>query len=80
MANKRWFTMKHHGWGWVPITWEGWAVTLGLMAYIISISFGLEKNVVVPSEYWIQLLIGLAVFFFIAFKKGPVPKWRWDKR
>ncbi len=47
--NKYWFRKrrglfsKDLGWGWVPITWEGWAVVLGCLAVIIlaSLSFDL---------------------------------------
>lgn len=26
--NKLWFKAKNYGWGWYPVTWEGWTVTI----------------------------------------------------
>ena len=26
-----WFRAKSYGWGWTPITWQGWAVLLGCL-------------------------------------------------
>jgi hypothetical protein len=31
MSRRYWFRPKSFGYGWTPITWEGWAVTLGSM-------------------------------------------------
>ncbi len=77
---KKWFTMKHHGWGWVPISWEGWAVTAALVWYIFNISIGIDKTEAVPPIWWTKLIIGVGIFIFIAYKKGPSPRWRWDKK
>ncbi len=71
--------MKRHGWGWVPISWEGWAVTAGFIAYTIFISTGMDKSVSPTSEWWMQLGIGIIVFIMIAYQTGPSPRWRWDK-
>lgn len=76
---KKWFTMKHHGWGWVPISLEGWLVVLGFIWYIYFISKDLVKDVPIPTDYWTKLIIGIIVLIFISYKKGPAPRWRWDK-
>jgi len=34
---KMWFTMKHHGWGWVPVTWLGWVVIAALIGWIVYV-------------------------------------------
>jgi hypothetical protein len=31
MSERHWFRPKSFGYGWTPITWEGWALTLGSM-------------------------------------------------
>ena len=31
MSERYWFRPKSIGYGWTPITWEGWAITLGSM-------------------------------------------------
>ena len=35
MSKGPWFRAKRFGWGWTPITWEGWLVTLlGVVAFL----------------------------------------------
>ncbi len=29
LGTKLWFGPRRHGWGWRPMSWEGWAVVLG---------------------------------------------------
>ena len=31
-----WFVPKRFGWGATPVTWQGWAVTLGFTAAIVA--------------------------------------------
>ena len=76
---KNWFTMKHHGWGWVPISIEGWAVTAALIGYIIYSANGLDKSAPIPEIFWTKLIVAIVIFLAIALTKGPVPRWRWDK-
>lgn len=77
MAEKRtkkmWFTMKHHGWGWVPITIEGW-ITSALFA--TSLYYFPMKYPEDPFKY---IIMSIIAFGIIAYNKGPVPRWRWDK-
>ena len=37
MAKKYWFKPKRYGWGFFPISWEGWAVTL-LMIVLLAVA------------------------------------------
>lgn len=79
MTNKKWFTMKHHGWGWVPISWEGWAVTLGWIGFMIYIATGIERGTDNMREFYTYLILSGAAFLYIVRQKGPWPRWRWDK-
>ncbi|HEY3637467.1 MAG TPA: hypothetical protein VGK90_04890 [Rhizomicrobium sp.] len=37
MITKRpWFGPKRFGWGWTPVSWEGWFVTVLSMAVVIA--------------------------------------------
>ena len=36
MSNRYWFRPKSFGYGWTPISWEGWAVTLGSMVVTMA--------------------------------------------
>jgi hypothetical protein len=35
MSNKYWFEPKRFGWGFVPVTWEGWVTTLLLLILVV---------------------------------------------
>jgi len=48
------------GWGWVPISWEGWLTVIGFVL-VVWVLF-LSKS----GWDWIQFIIGLIVFAFIA--------------
>lgn len=39
--SRLWFKAKRFGWGWVPVTWEGWALTGG---YGVVVWWGLPRN------------------------------------
>ena len=76
-----WFKRKIWGWGWTPVTWQGWA-TLFLYISAIIIIF---KNVDAKSHSNSDTLIGTAPLFivvttlliFICYRKGEKPKWQW---
>jgi len=36
VSNRYWFRPKSFGYGWTPISWEGWAVTLGSMVVTMA--------------------------------------------
>ena len=36
MSERYWFRPKSFGYGWTPITWEGWAVTLGSLVVTMA--------------------------------------------
>ncbi|MES3005559.1 MAG: hypothetical protein V4664_01280 [Patescibacteria group bacterium] len=79
-----WFAAKSFGWGWVPITWQGW---LGTLIYVflvvgdiiaaiafdkISHSVGNTLLFVAPS-----FLLHTTLFLLLAYGKGETPTWRW---
>ncbi|MBY0415961.1 MAG: hypothetical protein K2Q18_17450 [Bdellovibrionales bacterium] len=79
--NKLWFRRKTYGWGWTPITWEGWLVTLLVVVIPILIrltakAFELEKT----SQYfytWASVPILFMALILICFRFGEKPKWQW---
>ena len=77
---KMWFTMKHHGWGWVPITIEGWAVIAALVGWIWFVAKQAEKGLLTQDDVMIRVIFGIIVMLVIMYMKGPSPRWRWDKK
>lgn len=75
MTNKLWFKRKTYGYGWTPVTWEGWAFTI---AWAIALYF-LIINI---NQDWINLTVLIAmsgILFFVCYKKGEKPRWQWGK-
>ena len=81
---RRWFGPKRYGWGWSPVTWEGWVATLAVVVAPFAALFiassatdsGSARTtaVVTTSVTAVAVLVVLAVF------KGEKPRWRWGGR
>lgn len=78
-----WFKRKIWGWGWVPVTWQGWVVTL---LYVVLISvLVLSREEYVPGNpdsgsnflvFGLPTIVLTALLIFITYKKGEKPKWQ----
>ena len=85
-SNKKyWLKRKRYGYGWMPSTWQGWAVNT---AFLLLIAAGTVMLQDAPrNEFSAQLAWYLAyvfvltvILFAVSWLKGPVPKWRWGKK
>lgn len=80
-----WYKRRRYGYGWVPVTREGWAV---ILLFLILVLAGLLPLTHVPQHrlagrpigYIIYILVLTAILYYICREKGPAPKWRWGKR
>jgi len=75
MTNKLWFKRKTYGYGWIPVTWEGWAFTIAwaIALYLLIINI---------NQDWINLVVLIVmsgILFFVCYKKGEKPRWQWGK-
>lgn len=76
--NKLWFRRKLYGWGWFPITWEGWLVLLVWVAIFIDI---VQKDIQQYTiERFVFIILMVALLLLICFLKGEKPKWQWGRR
>ena len=76
-----WFKRKLYGWGWTPVKWQGWLVTLiGVVICITGVYIGETDDA--PGAALIGVLLMIALILFFGFWKGEKPRWRWgsDKR
>lgn len=79
---KLWFRAKYYGYGWYPVTWQGWLVTLLFIFYqiglvgFISNSFDSRSGV---TSYFFLTFLGIVTLMTICYKFGETPKWRWGK-
>ena len=85
MDNKLWFRAKRYGWGWYPVTWQGWATVLVFVA--LAVWNGLDFSSAAlphgqPTDamlFWFfaKLAVLVAALIFICYKKGEEPRWQW---
>ena len=80
-----WFKPKRYGYGATPITWEGWAVTLGTVIAMVVVSLCLRLT---ERHYWALAVrvspstrpLGFALFVVVRRKTDGVWRWRWGGR
>ncbi len=82
--NNYWFKRKRYGYGFVPVTWQGWA-SIGI--YLLVIFGGLLSIRDMPEDdfsaeasiYLLVVLIATSALIIVSYKHGPTLKWRWGK-
>ncbi len=81
---KLWFKRKRFGWGWTPVTWQGWVVTLSYAAIIVASVLTIDKNSPTREIFFtlvLPIVLATMAMFRICYAKGEKPRWQWgDKR
>ncbi len=79
-----WFKPKRYGYGATPVTWQGWAVTLGTVLAMVAVSLYLRPT---GRHYWAlaaMLAFDAAVLFTLCVvclrKTDGEWRWRWGGR
>jgi hypothetical protein len=76
-----WFKPKRYGYGAVPVTWQGWVLTLGTVLAMVAVSLYLRLTQ--PHSWALALLIAFDVCALIALaiiarnKTEGGFRWRW---
>jgi hypothetical protein len=79
-----WFRAKRYGWGWTPVTIQGWlvvaafaaATTVDTVVFIRRIRGGDDiRSTMVVFILWLAFLTGALIT--ICWKTGERPRWRW---
>lgn len=79
---KQWFAPKTYGYGYVPISWEGWTATMILLMCIMLSAYSNNLFTVPDTKDTARFLLDsilLAAVFLILFKgrcSAPL-RWRW---
>lgn len=80
-SNNLWFKAKQYGWGWYPVTWQGWVVTALYIFSIFTFLEDINTKSVSFSNTFIGMLIPFtiltSILIYICYLKGEKPKWRW---
>jgi hypothetical protein len=85
--SKYWFKPKRYGYGFYPVSWEGWLAILGVVILIL-ISGAINNQFMEPgptAAQSLRFLLDIILFSVVATllfeKKMQEPlKWRWRKR
>jgi hypothetical protein len=76
-----WFKPKRYGYGATPVTWQGWAVTIGTVFAIVAASLCVR-----PSPWVLALVLAFdaaAVFTLVIISRRKTEgewRWRWGDR
>lgn len=81
---KYWFKRRRYGWGWIPVTWQGWLTVFLFLVIIVGagMAFNDEGQDEFSAEtgiFVLILILALSALIKINYAKGPTPKWRWGK-
>lgn len=69
-----WFAPKRYGYGaGMPVSWQGWAVTIGFVALIGCASFLIRYSLI----GYISALVMLTVTFIVITARTTRGGWRW---
>lgn len=85
MSQPYWFKRRRYGWGWIPVTWQGW-LTVGI--WLLLVIGGATAILDVPEAqqaresafFLLFIVVATAGLIRISYAKGPKPRWRWGKK
>ncbi|MGH7217904.1 MAG: hypothetical protein ACREGE_00445 [Candidatus Microsaccharimonas sp.] len=81
-----WFKRRRYGYGWTPVTWQGWLTVILFLAIVLSgaaiLLIDAPKNTFSVEAFMFLALLVIAIVLavIISSMKGPKPKWRWGSR
>lgn len=84
-SNSYWFKRRRYGWGYTPVTWQGWLVIVTFVLGLISAARKLPDDPSVATEgqmikFFATIGIAVAILVAISLITGPKPRWRWGKK
>jgi hypothetical protein len=69
-----WFAPKRYGYGaGLPVSWQGWALTLAFLAYSFAVSLWFRDQILVT----IALMAPAIVAFLVIVARTTRGGWRW---
>lgn len=76
MSTRYWFRAKRYGWGWTPVTWQGWATLVGFVALVAGATLAFPARKALPA--YVACVVGLTVLLLgVCWLRGEPPRWRW---
>lgn len=82
-AGKRlWFKRKLYGWGWTPVTWQGWATVLAYIVILFAAGLTIDEASTprdVAFTFALPIALSTVAMMRICYAKGERPRWQWGK-
>lgn len=83
-----WFRAKNYGWGWYPITWQGWFITFafagfsagGAIAFSKLLELDPEDALLLTCSFLLWTGLNIMLIIAICYKTGEKPSWRWGSK
>jgi hypothetical protein len=74
-----WFKPKQFGYGATPVTWQGWAVTIGSVLIIAAATAWLTTLTAFSPWFWVAVLVDIAVIVGLLeiTRRKTEGEWRW---
>jgi len=81
MKKPLWFKAKRYGWGWTPVTWQGWLVIAVFVGLIVSdclrLHVGTAQEPAAYLSWLVDAIFLVLVLVGITWRTGEKPRWRW---
>ena len=77
-----WFKRKFYGWGWTPVTWQGW-LTIGVYVLLV-LGFALTIDENSPTReimfaFVLPTILLTTTLICMCYRFGEKPKWQWGE-
>lgn len=83
MENKLWFKAKKYGFGWYPVSYEGWTLLLVYVLAIVSFALHINKYSTVDAvmlNFAVPFLVLTSFLLAICYAHGECAYWNWNKK
>lgn len=85
MKKKYWFKRRRYGYGWTPVTAQGWGIVIGYLVLVMLASLSIndvpQDTFTLEVAFFLMFVAVLTSFLItISYKMGPPPKWRWGSK
>ena len=78
-SKKLWFSAKRYGYGWTPLTWEGWFVIAVYVLLFVWVIKDISHTKEISLWFILKVFALILTLLTITYVKGEPPKWRWGK-
>ncbi len=75
-----WFKRKRYGWGWRPVTWQGWTLLIIYMFLTILLFTHIDLLGDALMSALIMFMLLTATLIIICYLTGEKPRWQWGER